>query len=492
MSPPTDNEIEKQPPSDDTTLELASSSSEEPTTKPVSKFTRWYRSPLFNVIIVGLISFTQPGIWNALNNTGAGGQQEPYLVNGSNSLTFGLMVFGCTIFGVIANRIGVKKVLIIGTLGYAPYSASLYVNNRYGTEWFVLFGGVTCGIAASALWAAEGAIALGYGGVKDRGKFAGIWLGLRELGQLIGSSIQLSMNVKSSGRGKVGYTTYLVLISLQCLGLPLAFLISPPEKVIQSDGNRRTKPEGKKTTIKEEFKKAWGLMKRRQMFLLIPILVGFQWNATYLGIYMTKYFSVRARTLGSLTSGVAATFANVFWGWFYDLKYFSRPTLAKLCWLFFVVTMAGSFAWQTANEKLYGDSNPRITLDWDSPGFGRGFASMVFMRFLNESHYMYMYWIVGTFFDDIETLTLAVSLVRTFESIGSSVSFGIGAAKVSPMVNLVIAFVMFGFTIPATSVVVFMVPERPVDMSKAVEASSGEDSEADHVAAKTAESLSSS
>jgi hypothetical protein len=37
--------------------------------KKVSRFTRWYRSPLFNVIIVGLISFTQPGIWNALNST---------------------------------------------------------------------------------------------------------------------------------------------------------------------------------------------------------------------------------------------------------------------------------------------------------------------------------------------------------------------------------------------------------------------------------------
>lgn len=81
------------------------------------------------------------------------------------------MVFGCTFFGLIANRIGVKKVLIMGTLGYAPYSASLYVNNRYGTEWFVLFGGALCGVAASALWASEGAIALGYGDVKDRGKF---------------------------------------------------------------------------------------------------------------------------------------------------------------------------------------------------------------------------------------------------------------------------------------------------------------------------------
>lgn len=93
-------------------------------------------------------------------------------------------------------------------------------------------------------------------------------------------------------------------------------------------------------------------------------------------------FSVRARTLGALVSGVAATFANIFWGWFYDLKYFRRPTLAKVCWAFFVVCMLGSFGWQVSNEKLYGDSNPRVTLDWDNPGFGRGFASMVFLRYV--------------------------------------------------------------------------------------------------------------
>jgi MFS family permease len=82
------------------------------------------------------------------------------------------MVFGCSFFAILANKYGLKPILILGTLGYAPYSASLYVNNRYGVEWFVLFGGATCGIAASALWASEGAIALGYGTVKDRGKFS--------------------------------------------------------------------------------------------------------------------------------------------------------------------------------------------------------------------------------------------------------------------------------------------------------------------------------
>jgi hypothetical protein len=35
---------------------------------PKSRFARIYRSTLFNVFIAGMISFTQPGIWNALNS----------------------------------------------------------------------------------------------------------------------------------------------------------------------------------------------------------------------------------------------------------------------------------------------------------------------------------------------------------------------------------------------------------------------------------------
>ncbi|CZT01893.1 related to DUF895 domain membrane protein [Rhynchosporium graminicola] len=435
----------------------------------VSRFTRWYRSPLFNVIIVGLISFTQPGIWSALNNTGAGGQQEPYLVNGANSLTFGIMVFGCPFFAIMSNKFGLKKVLMLGTLGYAPYSASLYVNNRYGVEWFVLFGGVTCGIAASALWASEGAIALGYPTVKDRGKFTGIWLGLRELGQLIGSSIQLSLNVKKNQRGKVGYETYLVLIALQCAGLPLSFLISPPAKVIRPDGTKLEGPTKNKAVLKE-FRRAWALVKTRRIFLLIPILVGFSWNSTYLNIYLTKYFSVRSRALGALTTGIAATAANIFWGWFLDLKVFSRPKVAKIAWFSFVTIMLSLFGWQIANQHKYQDIVPKVTLDWDNPGFGRAFASTVMFR--NESHYMFVYWIIGTFNNDIETLTLSVGIVRSFESFGSALSFGLGAAHgVSPMANLLTAFVMFIVCIPTTSLVVFQVPEHPTDKQLLVEES---------------------
>ncbi|KAL4977279.1 hypothetical protein BDW66DRAFT_165982 [Aspergillus desertorum] len=363
------------------------------------------QKPLSRLVRCRLISFTQPGIWNALNNTGAGGQQKPR----------------GPLFSILANRYGLRRVLILGTLGYAPYSASLYVNNRYGTEWFVLFGSATCGIAASALWSSEGAIALGYGGVRDRGKYSGrIWLGLRELGQLIGSSIQLSLNVKDGERGKVGYPTYLVLIALHCLGLPLALLVSHPSKIIRSDGSSIPDPTKQKA--------------KKHILLLIPILVGFNWNNTY---------------QESLASGISATAANIFWGWVFDTKYFSRPKLARITWFSFAVIMLALFGWRFVNEKLYEDTDP--TVDWAQPNFGRGFAVNVLFRFMNESHYMFVYWILGVFNDDLETLTLTVGIVRCFESVGSCLAFGIGAADVSPMVNMVVAFVMFVLCIPTTS-----------------------------------------
>lgn len=98
-------------------------------------------------------------------------------------------------------------------------------------------------------------------------------------------------------------------------------------------------------------------------------------------------------------------------------------------------------------------------------------------RFFNESHYMFTYWLVGVFFDDLETLSLAVGLIRSFESLGYCIAYGIGASAVSPMVNLAIAFAMFSITIPATSLLVFLVPERPlVDVVAVREPEPGDES----------------
>lgn len=41
---------------------------------------KWYRGVFFQASVVGFCAFTAPGLWNAMQSVGAGGQQTPYLV----------------------------------------------------------------------------------------------------------------------------------------------------------------------------------------------------------------------------------------------------------------------------------------------------------------------------------------------------------------------------------------------------------------------------
>jgi hypothetical protein len=65
--------------------------------------------------ILGLCNFAAPGIWVAINSLGGGGEQEPYLVNTSNALTFCLMVLSCWFSGTLVHYIGIKGALVFGT-----------------------------------------------------------------------------------------------------------------------------------------------------------------------------------------------------------------------------------------------------------------------------------------------------------------------------------------------------------------------------------------
>lgn len=54
----------------------------------LGRFSTLYRSTLFQIVIVGLVAFCEPGIWTALNNLGAGGNAKVGLlvIDGSTRL----------------------------------------------------------------------------------------------------------------------------------------------------------------------------------------------------------------------------------------------------------------------------------------------------------------------------------------------------------------------------------------------------------------------
>ncbi|KAM6529377.1 hypothetical protein FALCPG4_007512 [Fusarium falciforme] len=56
-------------------------------------FRNIYRGTYFQAILLGLVSFTQPGIWTAIMSLGGGGQAEPYGVNASDAITYGYVLY---------------------------------------------------------------------------------------------------------------------------------------------------------------------------------------------------------------------------------------------------------------------------------------------------------------------------------------------------------------------------------------------------------------
>jgi len=321
-----------------------------------------------------------------MNSLGAGGQATPYLVNAANTLTFCLMVLSCFFSGVIVKGVGIKWALIIGTVGYAPYAAGLYTNNRYGVEWFVLLGATLCGLSAGIFWMAEAAIALSYPEPYNQGRFLGFWLSFRLGGQVLGGAINLGLNVNNNQAGNVSYKVYLVFIALQALGPFAGFLLTSPSKVQRKDGVR-VKLDITNSNW-HEIKAITGLFFSRNFLLIIPLIGQGVYTEAVMFTFQSLWFSVRARALGSFLSGIVAIISGNLLGAFLDYPKIALMVRARRA---FFVIMALQGAWWIWATILVTDFN-RIqpTFDWTDPGFGKGFALFLFWVAGFQINYMYL------------------------------------------------------------------------------------------------------
>jgi hypothetical protein len=202
-------------------------------------------------------------------------------------------------------------------------------------------------------------------------------LALGKLGQIIGSSIQLALNDQMDQKGSISLDTYLVLVGLQCLGLPLSLLLSPPEKLIREDGTKPTFTARKKTFLGEA-KAFWKIATRKQIALLVPIFITVQWGQTYEGNFLAKYFTVRARALSALIIAFVGVIVNLLVGWLLDRKNVRRSLRSKISWITLATIFVIAWIWNLIIAVDYSHTLP--TLDYTSPGFGAGAGAYIFYR----------------------------------------------------------------------------------------------------------------
>ncbi|KAK6074051.1 hypothetical protein SCUP234_08378 [Seiridium cupressi] len=386
----------------------------------------WYHTTLFNAFVIGGVGFLAPGLWNAMNSLGAGGAQEPYLVNAANALVFAIMGFLCLFGGPLANRIGLSWTLFLGAIGYPIYSAGLYCNNRYGNVWLVLVGAVACGFSAGLFWASEGAIALGYPEPGKRGRYMNIWLWFRVGGPLVGGAILLGLNHSEGqkSKGKVGYETYLVFVALQCIAAPLALALSPPEKVQRADGSNVIVKSEK--SFKAEFRALWAASKRKDILLLLPIFWAAYFNQ-YNGNFQTYYFGVRARALIGFVINFGTLLSSQLMSMLLDYNGFAVKKRLEYGYWWVVVChlIAWVYAWviqerYTANPPAY---------DWEDSGFVEGFFVLILWDFARQALQNWLYYLVATKTDNISELSRFSGILRGQESFAQAVSFGLNTKQ---------------------------------------------------------------
>ncbi|PWY97820.1 hypothetical protein BCV70DRAFT_228386 [Testicularia cyperi] len=362
-----------------------------------------------------------------LKGLGAGGSQDPSTVNAANSLTFALMVITSFFTSSLASVTSLKFVLMIGTMGYAPYAAGLYLNSATGAQWLVILGAGLCGVSAGFFWSAEGALALGIPEISKQARYISYWLMFRVLGQLLGGIINLALNYNNSAAGSISTDTYLVFVALQCLGPFVAMLLSPPHKMQRTD--KTPVYLHVEATPKTEVRNMWNVLRQPKILLLLPIIWQSTWSEALIGTFAVNYYTVRSRALGSLLAAVSASISNYILGFFLDWKKPSMNTRAKSAFIFIYTLSTGVWIWAIYIMHEYHNTVPKPLFDWTSDGYGRGFALYIFLQIVFNTMYELNYWVVGAITDDPNEMVRYAAVIRGVESAGQCVSYGVNSTS---------------------------------------------------------------
>lgn len=361
-----------------------------------------------------------------MNSLGAGGAQEPYLVNTANALTFCLMIVSCWLTSSIVKYVGIKGALVAGTIGFAPYSAGLYLNNRFGVDWLVIFGAALCGVSAGIFWASEAAIAIAYPEPRNRGKMVAYWITWTCLGRILGGSINLGLNHEQNTAGKVGYTVYLIFIALQCLGPFVALLLNRPDRVQRSDG-QPVKLEIYDNPWQEIRATTKTFLNKEFLLLVFWIGQGVYSESVYY-TYIALWFSVRARSLGSFLSGVVSIIVTNLLGTWLDHHSIALRKRARWAFGIIMLTQGAWWIWLTINVTQYSRSGPLY--DWADKGFGRAFAPFILLVAGFQLNYNFAFFLIGQISKGPQETIRLAALLRGTESAWQALSYGLNAIPV--------------------------------------------------------------
>jgi MFS family permease len=401
----------------------------------------WYASPIVQLVMVAMVCFLCPGMFNALGGLGGGGQVNTKAQDQANIALYSAFAVVAFFSGTLANMIGVKITLSLGGLGYCIYAASFLSYNHNQNNGFVVFAGAFLGVCAGLLWTAQGTIMMSYPSEDRKGRYISWFWIIFNLGAVIGSLIPLGQNIHKTS-GPVTDGTYAAFIVLMFVGAVIALFLCDASKVQRRDGSKvilmknptwQSELKGLAETITQE---PW-------IVLLFPMFFASNTFYTYQGNDMNApHFDTRTRALNNTLYWLAQIFGAIIFGYSLDLHQFRRSIRAKVNFIALtLLTFAvwgGGWAWQSKQvtravaEAKDAQGNPTYhTIDWTASGYIGPMFLYIFYGFFDAAWQTSIYWYMGALSNSGRKSANLAGFYKAFQSAGSVVFWALDDQKKS-------------------------------------------------------------
>lgn len=171
-------------------------------------------------------------------------------------------------------------------------------------------------------------------------------------------------------------------------------------------------------------------------------------------IRLPDYFTVRARALASFLTAIVGVLADLLTGTLLDLNY-SQATKARVVYVVIAIFITACWVWNAIVQAHLSALATTPSFDIGQTGMSAAtFAVYMMFRFWYEALQTYLYWLMGEIrgdgAQDNGGVARTTGILRSWESIGSTVAYAVGAVGVSNMHQMILGSVLWGVTVPFT------------------------------------------
>ncbi|KIM39155.1 hypothetical protein M413DRAFT_236945 [Hebeloma cylindrosporum] len=398
-----------------------------------------YYHPVTQVTMLGFVCFMCPGLFNALNGLGAGGQVDSTTSANSNAALYATFAVAAFFAGSINNRLGSRLTLLLGSTGYALYIGSyLAMNIHPKAGGFVIAAGAILGICAGLLWTAQGSLMLSYPTEIQKGRFISIFWSIFNMGGVMGAAVSLGLNFKSNANS-VGNGTYIAFLVLTLIGVTIPLFMVDPHKMIRTDGTKVTSP--RHPSWKVEIYGLWVALRTDPMIvMLFPMFFASNWFYTWqFNNYNGAIFDIQARSLNNLVYWLAQIVGSLIMGLVLDQKKFSRRKRAFSGWGLLFAMVWAVHIWAYFYQRDYTrESLTAQKLSIHSHGYAAKIWLYIFCGLLDAMWQITAYWIMGAMSNDPAKLAHFAGLYKSIQSAGAAGIWRADAVKI-PFMNIFVS-----------------------------------------------------